>query len=111
MEFHILYINISYKICLLTTCVPKNYIFFSCPEIKLPDLIGGESQEHLMPYTIRAERNAKPHLQTRVQASSAVVLAMRWAEEGYEAISIECEKGRTLDIRAARERLARGLRF
>ena len=64
-----------------------------------------------MPYTVRAERHAQPRSETRVQPSSAVVLAMRWAEEGYQTIRIIDEAGRTLDIRTAQQRLARGLRL
>lgn len=64
-----------------------------------------------MPYTISAERDSESRSETRVQSSSAVVLAMRWAEEGYRTIRIIDEKGRTVDVRTAQQRLARGLRL
>lgn len=64
-----------------------------------------------MCYKVRAERDAEPCFATRVQPSSAIVLALRWAEEGYKGIRIETATGRTFDIKAAQERLARGLRL
>lgn len=64
-----------------------------------------------MPYTVRAERDEQCRSATRVQPASAVVLALKWAEEGYQVVRIIGENGRSLDIRTAQERLARGLRL
>lgn len=64
-----------------------------------------------MPYTVLAERNEQHRSETRVQPASAVVLALKWAEEGYQLVRIVSANGRSLDIRTAQQRLARGLRF
>lgn len=64
-----------------------------------------------MPYTVRAERKEQARSETRVQPASAVVLALKWAEEGYQVIRIISENGRSFDIRSAQQRLAHGLRL
>lgn len=64
-----------------------------------------------MPYTICAERNEQSRSETRVQPASAVVLALKWTAEGYQVVRIISENGRSLDVRTAQQRLARGLRL
>lgn len=64
-----------------------------------------------MAYTIQAERAGQPVMETRNSPASAVVLAMKWTEHGFQAVQIVSTEGRTHDVKSARQRLARGLRL
>ena len=63
-----------------------------------------------MPYTIRAHQDGLPVSTTRFHAASAVVLAMKWAEEGCQAIVIVDDEGRPRSLEEARRDSTRRLR-
>ena len=59
-----------------------------------------------MPHRINATQDGLPISATRVQAASAVVLAMDWAAKGCLAIVIATADGRSLSlIEAKQERM------
>ncbi len=64
-----------------------------------------------MSYTIKGEQGGNRVVATRNSPASAVVLAMKWAENGYQSIRIVNRDGRAHDVSGARQRLARGLRL
>ena len=61
-----------------------------------------------MPYTVRARQAGVPVSTTRLQAGSAIVVALKWANDGYEAIVIVNDDGCVQSLEdAQRERLRR----
>ncbi len=64
-----------------------------------------------MTYMIQAEQDGKRIVATRTSPASAVVLAMKWVENGLTSVQILSEAGRAHDVSGAQRRLARGLRL
>jgi hypothetical protein len=62
-----------------------------------------------MAFQITARTPTGPSRQTRLFPASAAVLAMRWAERGFDAVTIEIN-GRTYDVEAFRKEFMNGAR-
>ena len=63
-----------------------------------------------MPYTVRARQDGQPVSTTRLQAGSAIVIALRWAEKGCQAIVIVDDEGRPQSLEDAQQERLRRLR-
>ncbi len=62
-----------------------------------------------MPYTVSAVCASQRRVKMRSNPSSAVVLAMKWVEEGCENVRIANDNGQSYDVKTAQQRLLQRL--